>query len=114
MGLLPKMGVCYCGVMAVSGVMRRRLVGTGALGGALLMLVLGQTVLLGPLQGLAFLLYWLACLALTSLAIAVALLDARATRLELRRRNRELLEQTVKEIQQEADARKNRRSQGQR
>ena len=98
--------------MAVSGVARRRLFGAGVVGSALLMLVLGQTVLRGALQGVVFLLYWLACLALTGLAFAVALLDARATRNELRRRNRELLEQTMKAIQAEADARKNRRSQG--
>jgi len=62
------------------------------------------------------LLYWLVCLALTGVAVIVALVDARATRTELKREKRELLEQTVKEIQEEAAtrnrARKNRRPNG--
>ncbi len=66
------------------------------------MLILGQTVLQPALAGIVFLLYWLACLALTGLAILAALVDVRATSLELKRENRALLEQTVKEIQADA------------
>ncbi len=87
---------------------RRRWFGGVALGAALLMLILGQTVLQKSLNGLAFLLYWLLCLVLTGIAVLVALVDARAVRLELKREKRELLEQTVKEIQDEATARHRR------
>ena len=69
---------------------------------ALLMLILGQTVLQPALAGIVFLLYWLVCLALTGLAILAALVDVRVTSLELKRQNRALLEQTVREIQADA------------
>ncbi len=87
---------------------KRRWFGGVALGAALLLLILGQTVLQKSLNGLAFLLYWLLCLVLTGIAVLVALVDARAVRLELKREKRELLEQTVKEIQDEATARHRR------
>lgn len=87
---------------------RRRWFGGVVLGAALLMLILGQTVLQGSLSGLAFLFYWLFCLLLTGVAVVIALLDARAVRLELKREKRELLEQTVKEIQDETIARQRR------
>ncbi|HEY5915720.1 MAG TPA: hypothetical protein VJA21_34475 [Verrucomicrobiae bacterium] len=98
--------------MALSGIARRRIVGAGVLGAALLMLILGQTVLRETLSGVGFLIYWLACLALTGLAIAVALADARATGIELRRQNRELIDQTVKGIQEKAIEKKNQRQNG--
>ncbi len=91
--------------MLRGGVAQRRWLGGAVLGAALLMLILGQTVLQRRLQGLFFLIYWLVCLALTGLAILVALVDARATRIELQRQNRQLLERTVKDIQHDAEAR---------
>jgi hypothetical protein len=94
--------------MGFGGVVRRRLFGLVVLGTAVLLLVLGLTVLRTSLQGVYYLLYWLVCMALTAVAVGVALADARATRTELRKLNRELIEQTVKEIQEEAKARNQR------
>ena len=85
---------------------RRRWFGGVVVGAALLMLILGQTVLQGTLRGVGFLIYWLVCLGLTGVAVLVALVDARAVRSELKRENRELIEQTVKEIQDETVARR--------
>ncbi len=91
---------------------RRRWFGGVVLGAALLMLILGQTVLQGALSGIGFLIYWLLCLALTGVAVLVALVDARAVRIALKREKRELLEQTVKHIQAEAIARRKRGRKG--
>ncbi len=96
-----------CG-MGPGGAAGRRWFGGAVLGIALLMLLAGQTVLQGRLAGMGFFLYWLTCLCLTGLAVLVALADARASRAELRREKRELLEQTIKQIQDEASARKAR------
>ncbi len=91
---------------------RRRWFGGVVLGTALLMLILGQTVLQGTLRGIGFLIYWLLCLALTGVAVLVALVDARAVRIDLKREKRDLLEQTVKDIQAEAIARRKRGGKG--
>ncbi len=96
--------------MAVGRVLRRRIFGAAVLGTAVLMLVLGQTILLGYLNGLGFLLYWLTCLVLTGVAVGVALTDARETRIQVKQERRELLEQTIKDIQEEA-AQKQKRKQ---
>jgi uncharacterized protein YlxW (UPF0749 family) len=98
--------------MGSGGVARRRWFGGAVLGAALLMLILGQTVLQRSLQGLGFLVFWLLCLALTAVAVLVAVIDARASRTELKREKRELLEQTVREIQEEAVERNRRRRNG--
>lgn len=94
--------------MGVSGTHRRRWLGGLALGAALVMLVLGQTVLQKAFEGLVFLFYWLVCLGLTGLAILVALVDVRSTSLQLKRENRGLIENTVKQIQEDALARDGR------
>jgi hypothetical protein len=88
------------------------MVGTIVLGAALLMLVAGQTVLPRKLHGGVYLIYWLVCLVLTGGAILIALADARATSHELKRQQRELLDQTLKDIQTQAktkDPRQRRR-----
>ena len=76
----------------------RRTVGTTSLLLAAAMLVAGETVLKDRLSTIAFLFYWLACFLLTLLAVAAALLDARAVRSENRRQQRELLENTLGKI----------------
>ncbi len=93
--------------MAVGRVLRRRIFGAAVLGAAVLLLVLGQTILQPHLNGLGFLIYWLLCLVLTGVAVGVALRDARETRIQVKQERRELLEQTIKDIQEEA-ARKQR------
>jgi len=69
------------------------------------MLVAGQTTLLPRLQGELFFIYWLVCLVLTGVAIVTAFVDARATRTEIKKQERSLLEQTIKQIQDDAQAR---------
>jgi len=85
--------------------MRRRLFGALALAAALLMLLLGLTIWWGRLGGMAFVIYWLACFALTCLAMIIAFMDARALRERTRRDGRELLEQTLNDIARDAKAR---------
>lgn len=79
---------------------RRRWLGAGCLVAALAMLVAGETVLHGRLDGYAFLLFWLACFAFTGSAIVVAFLDVSALRSRTRNEQRELVENTLKEIEQ--------------
>ena len=92
-----------CG-MALNATTRRRWVGVVALLAALGMLVAGQTVLEGRLQGGAYLLYWLVCFGFTFLAMLVALWDARALRYRTRREERELFHNTLDQILTEAKA----------
>jgi hypothetical protein len=53
----------------------RRRLGIVFVGGSLLLVVLGLTVLATRLSGLVFILYWLACAVLAVLALGTALLD---------------------------------------
>jgi len=69
----------------------RRLLGLAFLAAAFLMLFAGQTVLRGQLQGIAFIVYWLACLGLVILALLTALLDALIIRQQTRRQQLVLL-----------------------
>lgn len=89
---------------------RRRIIGAGFLFGAIGMVVLGQTVLRQWLRAhpADFLLFWMACFVLLSLAILVAILDLAVVRRRLRREQRELLENTLREIERSAKPTKNR------
>jgi uncharacterized membrane protein len=87
---------------------RRRWMGIVALIGALGMLLAGETVLQGKLQNITFVLYWLICLILTTAAIMIAFLDARALRRQTREEARDLLQTTLKEIETDAKARRRR------
>jgi hypothetical protein len=89
-------------VMDLNAKTRRRWFGVVFLAGAALMLVAGETVLRDRLRDLAFLVYWLACFALTGLAVGVALIDARENRRRLREEKRDLLQTTLKDIQSAA------------
>jgi len=88
--------------MGIDATARRRWFGALALGGALLMLAAGATLLNGRLTGVAFLLYWGACLALTVVAILVAFIDMRAVQYELRQEKHELIQSTIQNIQKDA------------
>lgn len=57
------------------------------------MLVWGQTFLKPHLDGLGFVLYWMACLGFTGLAMLTALLDIRAVRRRTREQQRDLIRQ---------------------
>ena len=96
--------------MALHTTTGRRWFGIAFLGCALLMLIIGQTILNNRLRDLAFLVYWLLCFAFTGLAVAIALLDARENRRRLRQERRDLLHTTLKDIQ--SDAQKRRRHNG--
>ncbi|MCL4176468.1 MAG: hypothetical protein KJ072_01810 [Verrucomicrobia bacterium] len=69
----------------------RRAIGLTFLATAVLLLFAGQTVLHRHLQGTRFALYWLLCLLLVTLALAIALLDLLAIRHQARRQQLDLL-----------------------
>ncbi len=94
--------------MGVNASGSRRWGGALVLAASLGMLILGQTVLQGRFSPLGFILYWAACLFLTGAAVLVALIDVRAVRRQTRRAERELIEDTLKNIQLEAQERTDR------
>jgi len=100
--------------MAFDATTRRRWFGALALLAALGMLIAGETLLKGRLGNLAFICYWLVCLAFTGLAILIAFLDVRSLRHQSRREQRELFETTLKEIETEANAKPGRPNRRQR
>ena len=91
--------------MATNADLRRRWLGGISLGAALLMLIAGETVLRERLSGVTALLFWMACFALTFLAMLVAFLDMAVVRRRLRDEQRALLEDTFKDIAREKQAR---------
>ena len=64
---------------------------------ALVMLVLGLTVLEGRLRTFGFLIYWLVCFSLTGLAALLAMIDLFFLKRQLRSAQQELIEQTLNE-----------------
>jgi hypothetical protein len=88
--------------MGLGPTARRRWFGAIVLGVALLMLILGETVLKGKMSDVAFVLYWLFCFVLTGLAIVIAFRDVKAVHNEVRSEQRTLLESTLKEIESDA------------
>ena len=61
------------------------------------MLIWGQTILKSYLEGIGFVLYWLACMAFTGLALLTALLDIWAVRRRTREQQRDLLQRIFDE-----------------
>jgi len=94
--------------MGFDATTRRRWLGILLLVAALGMLIAGETVLQGRLENVNFVLYWLLCLVLTTGAIIVAFLDARALRQQTRAEARDLLQSTLKEIETDAKSRRGR------
>lgn len=66
---------------------------------ALVMLILGQTVLQTRLSGIAFLLYWLVCIVLTGVAIVIAFLDVRALQNRTRQEQEQLFASTLRRVE---------------
>ena len=97
--------------MGLGPTARRRWFGAIVLGVALLMLILGETMLKGRMGDTAFVLYWLICFVLTGAAIVVAFRDVKAVQNEVRSEQRTLLESTLKEIESEARNRRGRTKQ---
>jgi hypothetical protein len=91
--------------MALDATARRRWLGGGALAGALAMLICGETVLQGRLRPFDFVIYWLFCFVLTGVAMIVAFRDLRALQQRTRQQQRDLLQNTLKEIESEAQRR---------
>jgi membrane protein implicated in regulation of membrane protease activity len=87
---------------------RRRWLGVIFVAAALALLIGGETMFKSRLQGVTFVVYWLACLLFTTLAIVVALLEIRALREQTREEHRTLIEDTLREIEREARARPRR------
>ena len=100
--------------MALDATLRRRWFGAIILMAALGMLICGETVLKQKLRDLTFIAYWMICLALTGMALVVAFVDARALRRDTRKEQRDLFENTLKEIQAEARTRPGRPDSSQR
>ena len=67
------------------------------------MLIWGQTVLVPYLKGLIFIIYWFICFLFTIAAILVALIDLRAIRQRVRNEHTELIEKTLREIDESKD-----------
>jgi len=111
--LLASGNPCYFALMGLDATARRRWFGGIVLAAALLMLILGETVLDGKIGGVAFLGYWALCFVLLCLAIVVAFRDVKAVQNEVRSEQRTLLESTLKDIETEAkDRRKETRRNG--
>ncbi|MCX6921972.1 MAG: hypothetical protein NT154_01945 [Verrucomicrobia bacterium] len=91
--------------MALNATARRRWFGACVLLAALAMLIGGETVLKGKLGKLTFVVYWMVCFALTGLAILIAFLDAWVLQHRIRQEQRELFENTLKEIKDQARTR---------
>ena len=88
--------------MGLDATARRRWFGGIVLVGALTMLICGQTVLQDRLKRFDFIIYWLACFALTGMAAIAAVRDLRDLQRRTRQQERDLLESTLKEIEKEA------------
>ena len=84
---------------------RRRWWGSFFLAGAASLLICGQTVLKPYLEEVGYLLYWLACIAFTWLALLTALLDFWAVRRRSRQERNELVRRTLAQIEADQAAR---------
>ncbi len=90
----------------MTGSARRRWVGGIVLGLAAMMLILGATALNGKLRGGVFVMYWMICFLLTVAAIVVAFMDLKALQRKVGKEQRDLMEDTLSDIEQEARGRK--------
>lgn len=79
---------------------RRRWKGAIFLGIAVLMLMVGETLLKGSLSPLLMLAYWLACFGLAVVAMIYAVLEANTVARQSSEARRELAARTIREIEQ--------------
>lgn len=86
---------------------KRRVAGTVFLGIAVVLLVLGETIFKHRLGPVATLVYWTSCLFATMAAIICALLDLGSSVRQSHDEQRELLEHTLRDIEDERARRKN-------
>jgi membrane protein implicated in regulation of membrane protease activity len=79
---------------------------------AVVMLILGETLLRTSLTKVPFLLYWMVCFLFTGLAILFAFLDVAGVQRQARDQQRELLEKTIHEIARQKEAKAGRSGSG--
>lgn len=86
----------------------RRRLGVLCIAAAILMLILGETLLRTTLANnpVLLLVYWMGCFILTTLAAGVAIIDAARVRLESREQQRSLVEETLQQVEREKRERK--------
>jgi uncharacterized membrane protein YqjE len=91
--------------MAMTGSDWRRWLGVIALGVAILMLSVGETLLKGRMSPVGFVVYWSLCFIVTGVAIVLALAEVRSVQRNARAQHRELFESTLREIEKESRTR---------
>ncbi len=74
------------------------------LGGAVLMLILGETLLKGRMSPPVSVFYYTLCMCLTAAAILIALADARASARRTLQERRDLINATLENLQREVRA----------
>jgi membrane protein implicated in regulation of membrane protease activity len=79
---------------------------------AVVMLILGETVFRSSLSKIPFIIYWMACFAITALAILFAFLDVAGVQRQAREQQRELLEKTIREIARQKESKAGRTNPG--
>jgi hypothetical protein len=94
------------------GIIRHRKRGMTFLIIAVVMLLLGETVLRRSLSQVPFILYWTACFVFTALAIIFAFRDVAGVQRQAREQQRELLEKTIREIARQKEAKAGRSNPG--
>jgi hypothetical protein len=99
MRLCFRMTTSYSPSVTFNAKTRRRWFGALCLLVAIVMLVTGETTPSERLDGVAFVIYWMACFLFAALAMLVGILDARALRREARAEQRALLGNTLEEIE---------------
>ena len=79
---------------------------------AVVMLILGETVLRTSLARIPFLIYWMGCFVCTGLAILFAFRDVFGVQRQARMEQRELLEKTINEIARQKELKAGRGNSG--
>lgn len=79
---------------------------------AVVMLILGETLLRNSLAKVPFLIYWAACFVFTGLAILFAFRDVAGVQRQAREQQRELLEKTIREIARQKEMKGGRSNPG--
>ena len=90
----------------------RRITGAVFLGIALLMVVLGQTLLAASFTPFWYVVYWMICVLFTLAAASVALVDLAGVKRASREEQRDLIEKTLQQIERDKkEANSNRNQQ---